>query len=1093
MGGRDFTIRSTPWWPTTAGVAVVYFVCAWLGMKLAFEQTNVTPVWPPAGIAFAAVMLFGARIWPGIALGAILANVVGFLGDGTASVGTAVVASLLISTGCVLEPVLGGALFRRWVAPEFRLDRAQVAIVFVLVAVLMCFINCVLGPTIICLSGLASWVHFATMVFTWWIGDLAGVLVIAPLVIYLIRWRESSTVKYTLPKAVELCSVCIAFVLIWRLEFDSGVGVEVIGSSTYLILPALVWVAARFGYRESAIATGLVAATVVWGTLKGRGPFVGDSQNTSLMLMQGFVCVAAVSSLVIAAGVNGRRFAEEALRQSEQRYRSVVEDVPGLICRFLPTTEIAFINRAYCEYFGMQEEELVGKSFLSLIPEDEQDVVVRDIESLCLESPVCTHTHRVRLPNGELRWQRWTDRALFDKQGRIVGYQASGEDVTESRNAERKLRASERQYRELFNNMTSGVAVYEVQDNGNRFIMTDLNDAGRRVTDLDGVDVIGKNVVDLFPGVEKFGLLKIFRDVWLSGNPQHLPIKQYVDARLTAWFDNYVYRLPSGNIVAVFDDVTAERCSEEALRHSEERFRNLFEHSSDGILLLGLDGTILDANRKVLDLFEYSKEELLSLSLPALQPGSARRSIGSLLEDVEHRETLTVETEFSRKSSEVFHGQVTGVAMEISGRRVVHVVIKDVTDERNAEQERIRLEADLRHAQRLDAVGQLAAGVAHDFNNLLTAITGYSTLARNTLPESHRARALLAEMEDAAGQAAGVTRALLTFSHKTVSEKAVVCLNDIIEKAIKLFRRVLPASVEVVTDVNAEPVWVLADGLQLQQVLMNLAINARDAMSRGGRLTIGLRCESAIEDPALRCVGVHDTCDNSTDKVARITVSDTGEGMPSDVMDRVFEPFFTTKPREQGTGLGLAIIHGIVRDHNGSVDVESTPGKGTTFTVLLPALREEETSLAEDSTPASRRGLGETVLLAEDNRHVRGIIASALESYGYQVLEAADGEAMMSEFRRNAQRVGILIVDVDLPKRNGLECLNELRDNGVELPAIVITGSAEVSFDSSLDARTVLLRKPFQIGQLNSLVGNMLSEKARREVHREPEDLASAR
>ncbi len=393
------------------------------------------------------------------------------------------------------------------------------------------------------------------------------------------------------------------------------------------------------------------------------------------------------------------------------------------------------------------------------------------------------------------------------------------------------------------------------------------------------------------------------------------------------------------------------------------------------------------------------------------------------------------------------------------------------------EKEQAELKQQLHQAQKMEAVAQLAGGVAHDFNNLLTVIGGYVDLAKNALPKGHKAVESLSAVQEAAEQAAGVTRSLLTFSHKMEARKEPVELQASVDTSLRLLRHVLPACIEVVTDAAGEPVWVRADRTQLQQIIINLAINARDAMPAGGTLRVSVS-QSALTPKEPVAPGEPDGL------VARLVMSDTGTGMEPDVRERIFEPFFTTKPRGQGTGLGLAIIHSIVEDHAGHIRVESEPGTGTTFTVELPLLEIDALRDAPEEAAPPRRGRGEVVLLAEDNRHVRGILISALESLDYEVVQADDGWTLMDCFERHRKRIELLVVDVDLPKRSGLDCMREIRSSGGFAPAIVMTGSAGAGLEKQLDRDTTLLRKPFQITEFTALAGNVLAARRQREGRR---------
>ena len=395
-----------------------------------------------------------------------------------------------------------------------------------------------------------------------------------------------------------------------------------------------------------------------------------------------------------------------------------------------------------------------------------------------------------------------------------------------------------------------------------------------------------------------------------------------------------------------------------------------------------------------------------------------------------------------------------------------------VIERARGEQERLELQRQLHHAQKLEAVGQLAGGITHDVNNFATVVLGYVAFVRGMLPQDHEAIDLLDGIEDAAEQAASITRSLLTFSRKVPTSKEPIDLRVQIGRSLRLLQRVMPASIDVVADIDQEiPVWVDADETHIQQVIMNLAINARDAMPDGGTLTVAV-CPTDEQTQG------HDT----PDRVAKLVVKDTGAGISSDMQTRIFEPFFSTKPRGQGTGLGLAIIHGIVKDHGGEIELHSQPGQGATFTVTLPLMDAPVENSERGTATKTRAGRGGRVLLAEDSRHVRRIITSALAALDYEVIQVGDGLSLLQRFHEHAQHLQLLVFDVDLPGRSGLKRLREIRAAGFRIPAIVITADATTDVEGGLDPDSVLLRKPFQITDFSDLVEQLLGTPSEQET-----------
>lgn len=388
------------------------------------------------------------------------------------------------------------------------------------------------------------------------------------------------------------------------------------------------------------------------------------------------------------------------------------------------------------------------------------------------------------------------------------------------------------------------------------------------------------------------------------------------------------------------------------------------------------------------------------------------------------------------------------VRSSVGGILGVGMMLQDTT-------ERDELEEQLRQSQKSEAIGQLASGIAHEINNALTAIYGYLSLGRAAVTSSHPAAPYLDQILAAAQQASGVTKSLLTFARRERTVKEVVHLAELVDRASQLITGLMPAGIKVeVGTLSAKNALVMGDANQLQQVILNLAINARDAMPRGGTLRIDL-AEVSIE----------------AGDAARLTVSDTGEGMTADVMERMFEPFFTTKARGQGTGLGMAVVQGIVRSHDGTIRVRSTPGAGTTFEIDLPLA--PASALEASDSPQIAVDVGPpagAVLIAEDNRAVRKLLANGLRKIGYNMIEAEDGAELMdhlSALTTVGAAPAVLILDIDMPRMSGLECLQTLRQRGDMTPIVLISGGPINGVDFP---KVFVLPKPFQVRDLAAIV-----------------------
>jgi PAS domain S-box-containing protein len=458
----------------------------------------------------------------------------------------------------------------------------------------------------------------------------------------------------------------------------------------------------------------------------------------------------------------------------------------------------------------------------------------------------------------------------------------------------------------------------------------------------------------------------------------------------------------------------AVRAREEALARSEREHRQLLEAPLVGVARTAPDGRIRFANRAFAQM----------LGAPSPEALVGRSAVDLYVDPRQRAEVMAQLGRAGRVENVELHLRrldgtplvaLTNVALDGG---VTSSVMMDVTTLRQTAAERARLEEQLRHAQKLEAVGRLAGGVAHDFNNLLTAITGFGTVLRDALPPDHPERESADAILHSAERAAHLTQSLLAYSRKQVLRPRPIDLRDTVQVVERLARRVLGEDVELVVRLEGRRLTVLADAGQLEQVLLNLCTNARDAMPRGGRITVEAGEETLSESEAVELELA------AGGRFARVSVTDSGEGMSREVRERIFEPFFTTKGSGRGTGLGLAIVYGIVRQHDGAVRVRSEPGEGSSFTVFLPlAAGTAEVTQASAAAPLPAPRGTETILVAEDEPLVRKVIRTALERAGYEVLEAVDGHEAVEVYRRHRDRVKLCLLDVVMPRLNGKEAL----------------------------------------------------------------------
>jgi len=495
----------------------------------------------------------------------------------------------------------------------------------------------------------------------------------------------------------------------------------------------------------------------------------------------------------------------------------------------------------------------------------------------------------------------------------------------------------------------------------------------------------------------------------------------------------------------------------------ENRYRVLAEQARDIILVISPEGTILEANRAAITQYGYSPEVLKGMPFEKLHVEDASDSVRAHLSEALEGQTL-YETMHRRSDGDAFPVEVSARVLRRDRHFEVVAIIRDLSERR-------RKEVQGQISQRMEVLGQMAGGVAHDFNNLLTAIRGFASMVQESLsPEDPRYQ-YLEEVVTSSDRAAELTSKLLSFSRGHAIEKKVIDLNRIVQGMEALFQRLVREDIQVVLDLEVHPLWIRADPRQIETLLMNLVVNSRDAMPKGGALTIRTRLRPSKESP--EAIGPSQ---------ARLIVEDTGIGMTDEVRSHAFEPFFTTKSAGQGTGLGLSTVFGIVQQHDGKVWIESAPGQGTRvfteFPLCSPTPSEE---IRAFGVPEGKLvGGDETILLVEDHPDVRSYVRTVLETFGYRVLEARDSRhALEILAHRGTETVDLLVSDVVMPGGNGIELWKQAQSLLPGLPVLFITGYAERSLFQTADLpRTApLLQKPFQAQDLARKVRKLLDRK----------------
>ncbi len=516
--------------------------------------------------------------------------------------------------------------------------------------------------------------------------------------------------------------------------------------------------------------------------------------------------------------------------------------------------------------------------------------------------------------------------------------------------------------------------------------------------------------------------------------------------------------------------------SEEALRVSEERYRDILESIEDGYYEVDIAGNFTFFNDSMCQILGYSKEEMMGMNNRQYTDQKNAKKLYQAFNKVFRTEQSAkgFEWEIIKKDGTKRDIDASvSLIKDISGNRIgFRGIVRDITERKQAEKEMAALQEQLRQSQKIEAIGQLAGGIAHDFNNAITLIKTCSQLALMDLKPGDPLRQTFEMIDKATQQSANLTRQLLAFSRRQIMEMKVLDLNSLLGDMDKMLHRVIGEDIELVSMLAGDSGRVKVDPGQMEQVVLNLVLNSRDAMPRGGKLTIETAKVDLDEAYVNGHVGV------KPGRYVRIAVSDTGVGMTTEVREKIFEPFFTTKEKGKGTGLGLSTVYGIVKQSGGNIWVYSEPGKGTTFKVYLPRvdepLEEERAKRIEEELP---RG-GETVLVAEDDGDVRNLVVQILRKQGYEVLEAANGGEAFMICEKHEGSIDLLVTDVVMPVMSGRELTDRLLLLHPKIKVLYMSGYTDdtVVRHGVLEEGVNFFQKPFSMEALVLKVREVLDK-----------------
>jgi PAS domain S-box-containing protein len=782
--------------------------------------------------------------------------------------------------------------------------------------------------------------------------------------------------------------------------------------------------------------------------------------------------------------ITARKQAEDALRESEARFKAIANYAVSWESWFGPEGKYIWVNPAVEHFTGYSAEEILAlPDFAStVIADEDRAVFLGRFQEAIRGSREDNFEFRYLHKNGTKRWLSASWQPIFDAQGNPLGTRSSGYDITARRQAEEALRESEQQLRLINDNVRDTIWLMDLGMRTTWISQSVIRTRGYTLAELADMPLDRHLAPASLTRMMALAAVHFTPERLADPNAEisvSVELEYYRKDGSTFWGDSSFTLLrdqdgkPSG-FLGVGRDITERKRADVIRQESEDRYKALFNRSNDLVYIHDFEGRFIDANSAALNRLGYTKDELRSVSFTTLLSADQYALAAQVLQELQAIGVQTSPTEFRLRTKT--GGQIwveTQAAVIMADGKVVAIqgIGRDVTERKQAEQARAQLEEQLRASQKMEAIGSLAGGVAHDFNNLLSVILGYTGFAMEGVRDGDPIKNDLLEVRQAGERAAALTRQLLAFSRKQVLQPVAIDLNQIAAGVEKMLQRILGEDIDLVQTLAPDLGLTLADPGQIEQVLMNLVVNARDAMPEGGKLTIETSNVEIDEEYAARQVAV------KPGSYVQLAVSDTGCGMDEQTRERIFEPFFTTKERGKGTGLGLSTVYGIVKQSGGNIWVYSEPGQGTTFKIYLPRAPSATTATAIEPTTIRAPSTGtETILVVEDEEALRKVALRALEAAGFKVLTAADADEALMKSAQHAGDIQLLLTDVVMPGMSGRVLARELAKTRPTIEVVYMSGYTDnaIVHHGVLDAGTHFLAKPFTLAGLTQKVREVL-------------------
>jgi len=980
-----------------AVIGATYFVLAKVGSMLAPIHPGGIPIWPATGFALAAVLLRGLRVWPAIFAAAWLAGAsTGFAG---ASLTGSILTAAAIAAGNTLAALTAGYLINIWSDGCRTFDTPIGVAKFAFVSLgPSTMIGATVGVGSMVFAGYAGGTNVVALL-AWWLRDLVGALVVAPVVVLwaLADLRAFNRDKLSASGIAYGTAIAVGVVAFNPLIEQTGLR----SALGFLAALPLLWAALRCDQRDTATTALILSCFAVWGALAGSGPFAATAPDDALLPLVMFMISTSVLSLALGGDVMVRRRLEARLRHQEQNLRAMFSEAAVGIAQADTTGRFRLVNDALCEIVQRPAAELLQMRMQDLVDPDDQsrmlDLLGRAIH---YGEGFVTECRQV-LPDGARLWVRTHVAAMLDQAGAVRHLMAVAEDVTARRRAEEDLQRAH--------------------------------------------DELQKAVHD------RTATLKTASEVLHTEIEQRKRVED-----------------------ALKHDIVERRKAQDALVESEWRFRMVIQGVTDyAIFMLDPDGNITHWNMGAQRIHQYTAAEVVGQHFSRFYTEEERQrgEPARALQVAAYEGKYVVEGRRTRRDeSELWASVVIEAIRDEVGTLVGFVKItRDITERREAQASLERAQEQLAQSQKMEALGQLTGSIAHDFNNLLMIVSGHAQLLRRRLTDPKHLQAIDA-VHSAANRGESLTRQLLAFSRRQPLNPVVADLKERVEAVHEMLVGSLRGNVQLKCDI-AEDVWpVEVDIAELELALVNVAVNARDAMPGGGGITLSARNVTLKKS---------DGVDQLEGDFVALAMTDTGVGIAPDVLPRIFEPFFTTKAIGKGTGLGLSQVYGFSHQSGGTVVATSAVGSGTAITIYLPRKHAALAKAAE--APAAQAmvpGQG-TILIVEDNAEVAAVTASLVEQLGYQTLRAENAADALNRLQRG-DKIDLVFSDVVMPGgMNGMALAQAIGNRYPQIPVLLTSGYSDVV--QTAESQFPILRKPFRLPALDKAIREALERGAARD------------